>query len=194
MIKIGVTGGIGSGKSVVCEVLRLHDIPVYDADKEAKILNDNSPIIREKLSKHFGKDLYAEGKLNKKKLTEIIFGNEGNLKIANSIIHPELAKHFLSWVQQQNPSPVVAIDAAVLFEAGFQKYLDYTITVTAPTEIRMERVMKRDNFPKEKIEARIKSQLSDEEKIKLSDFVIINDNCRSLLAQINEIFKSININ
>ena len=191
MIKLGVTGGIGSGKSVVCEVLRLHDIPVYDADLEAKNLNDTSPVIREKLIEAFGAELYKNDKLDRKKLAQLIFNDEKNLRQVNSIIHPELAKHFEKWTDERIEHPIAAIDAAVLFEAGFQQFVDKTITVFSPVETRIERVVKRDNLTKEQILSRINSQMSDEEKIRLSDFVIINDNKHSILEQVSTILKTI---
>lgn len=190
MIKLGITGGIGSGKSVVCEVLRLHNIPVYDADWEAKNLNDTSPAVRKKLSKAFGAEIYRDNKLDRQKFAQIIFSNKQNLSVANKIIHTELAKHFHDWAEKQSQHPIVAIDAAVLFEAGFQEFVDFTITVLAPEELRIERAMKRDRTDKNQILSRIKSQMSDEEKIKLSDFVILNDNKHSIIEQIALFLKS----
>ena len=191
MVKLGVTGGIGSGKSVVCEILRLHNIPVYDADVEAKNLNDTSPVIREKLIDVFGTDLYRNNKLDRKKLAHLIFNNEENLRAVNSIIHPELAKHFEEWAEKRKHHPVVAIDAAVLFEAGFQSVTDKTIIVLAPLETRIERAVKRGNLTKEQITARTNSQMSDEEKVKLADFVIHDDGNHSLLEQISQILQVI---
>ncbi len=181
MIKLGVTGGIGSGKSVVCDVLRLHNIPIFDADREAKKLNDTSPVIREKLINNFGPDLYRNNRLDRKKLAHLIFNNEENLRKTNAIIHPELAKHFNKWVNQREHHAVVAIDAAVLYEAGFQSLLDKTILVMAPREIRIERAAKRDRLSQEQITARANSQMNDEEKVKLADFIIRNDGRHSLL-------------
>ncbi|MEA4950802.1 MAG: dephospho-CoA kinase [Petrimonas sp.] len=189
MIKLGVTGGIGSGKSVVCDVLRLHDIPVYDADLEAKNLNDTSPVIRKKLTQSFGQDLYRNNRLDREKLAHLIFNNEENLRTANSIIHPELAKHFMEWAEQRKQHPVVALDAAVLFEAGFQSVLDKTIIVLAPLEVRIERAVKRGNLTKEQITARANSQMSDKEKAELADFIIQNDGQHSLLEQVDKILQ-----
>ncbi len=189
MIKLGVTGGIGSGKSVVCDVLRLHDIPVYDADLEAKNLNDTSPVIRKKLTESFGQDLYRNNRLDREKLAHLIFNNEENLRTANSIIHPELAKHFMEWAEQRKHHPVVALDAAVLFEAGFQSVLDKTIIVLAPLEVRIERAVKRGNLTKEQITARANSQMSDKEKAELADFIIQNDGQHSLLEQVDKILQ-----
>ncbi|MEA4905439.1 MAG: dephospho-CoA kinase [Petrimonas sp.] len=189
MIKLGVTGGIGSGKSVVCDVLRLHDIPVYDADLEAKNLNDTSPVIRKKLTQSFGQDLYRNNRLDREKLAHLIFNNEENLRTANSIIHPELAKHFMEWAEQRKHHPVIALDAAVLFEAGFQSVLDKTIIVLAPLEVRIERAVKRGNLTKEQITARANSQMSDKEKAELADFIIQNDGQHSLLEQVDKILQ-----
>jgi dephospho-CoA kinase len=193
MIKLGVTGGIGSGKSVVCDLLRMQGIPVYNADREAKNLNDISPVIREKLINSFGPDLYLENRLDRNKLANLIFNNEENLRTANAIIHPELAKHFEEWADQRKHHPVVAIEAAVLFEAGFQSILDKTIIVLAPLETRIERVIKRDHLTGEQITARANSQMSDEKKIELADFIILNDGQHSLLKQVARILKDISI-
>ncbi len=191
MIKLGVTGGIGSGKSVVCDVFRLHDIPVFDADREAKKLNDTSPVIREKLINNFGPDLYQGNKLDRKKLANLIFNNAENLRITNAIIHPELAKYFEKWVDQRKHHAVIAIDAAVLYEAGFQSLLDKTIVVMAPLKIRIERAAKRDRLSKEQITARANSQMNDEEKAGLADFIIRNDGRHSLLEQVAQILQDI---
>ena len=191
MIKLGVTGGIGSGKSVVCDVFRLHDIPVFDADREAKKLNDTSPVIREKLINNFGPDLYQGNKLDRKKLANLIFNNAENLRITNAIIHPELAKYFEKWVDQRKHHAVIAIDAAVLYEAGFQSLLDKTIVVMAPLKIRIERAAKRDRLSKEQITARANSQMNDEEKVGLADFIIRNDGRHSLLEQVAQILQDV---
>lgn len=191
MIKLGVTGGIGSGKSIVCKLLSLHNIPIYDADSEAKKLNNSSPIIKNKLIERFGNSLYINNKLDRQKLANLIFNNKDNLQYVNSVIHTELAKHFLDWVQAHNTFDIIAIDAAVLFEAGFQKYVDKVITVTAPINKRIERVSKRDNMTSEQIQSRIKSQMSDEERIKLSNYVIINDDNISIIKQAQHIIQDI---
>lgn len=190
-IRLGVTGGIGSGKSVVCNLLRLYGIPVFDADREAKNLNDSSSVIREKLIGCFGPDLYRNDRLDRKMLAELIFNNEENLRMANAIIHPELARAFGEWAAERNGHPLVAIDAALLFEAGFQSMLDRTVTVVAPLETRIERVVKRDNLSPDQITARANCQLSDERKAELADFVILNDGRHSLLEQVDEILRTL---
>lgn len=191
MIKIGITGGIGSGKSVVCEILRLHNIDVYDADKEAKLLINASEVIKNKLINHFGSDIYTNNELNRKLFGELIFNNEENLKIANSIIHPEVAKSFLIWCEHHKNSSIVAIESAILIEAGFIKYIDKLITVYASEELRIERVVNRDNTNVQNIKARIKNQISEEEKIKSSDYIIYNNNSHSLILQVSEIIENL---
>ncbi len=191
MIKVGITGGIGSGKTVVAELFRLHGIPVYDADMQAKLLNDTSETIREKIILRFGNDLYADGRLDRKRFAEIIFQDKNRLREANSIIHPELRKHFLRWLQERREAPLVAIDAAVLFESNFYKLTDYNITVTAPETLRLRRATARDNSRSEQVKNRMESQMADAERIRLSDFVIVNDNANSLIKQIEEILSEI---
>lgn len=189
MIRIGITGGIGSGKSVVSEIFRLHGIPLYNADMEAKRLNDSSSYIREQLTQQFGKDLYMDGKLDRKKLASIIFHDSHQLAIVNSIIHPELARHFTDWCRQRENYPMVVLDAALLIEAGFHLHVDKVIMVQAPRELRITRVMQRDRMTVNEVEARMNSQLPEEEKIKYADFVICNDNRHSLIQQTSEIMK-----
>lgn len=195
MITIGVTGGIGSGKSVVCDIFRLHGIPVYDADREAKELNDTSPVIRAELSRHFGEELYREGRLDRKAFASIIFQDKQKLATANAIIHPELAKDFLNWCgRQEQHHSMAIIDAALLFEAGFNQWLNKIITVYAPKEIRLQRTIARDRSSVDKVEARMNAQLPEEEKIRQSDFTICNDNRHSLILQVAEIIKKLSEN
>ena len=191
MIRIGITGGIGSGKSVVCDILRLHNIAIFDADKEAKTLNNSSVIIREQLINHFGKDIYTDNTLNRKLFAELIFNNEDNLRIANSIIHPEVSKSFIKWCQQNSSSSIIAIESAIIIEAGFRKHIDKLITIYTPEELRINRVASRDRTSVKNKKARIDSQISEEEKIKLSDYTILNDNLHSLILQVSEIIENL---
>ncbi|WP_294081541.1 dephospho-CoA kinase [Proteiniphilum sp. UBA5384] len=191
MIKIGVTGGIGSGKSVVSDIFRLYEAPVFDADREAKKLNDISPYIREQLSQQLGSDLYAAGKLDRKKLASIIFHDNHKLSIANSIIHPELAKHFNEWCKQRQHHPIVILDAALLIEAGFYRFVDKVIAVYAPAALRIERVMQRDGSVRSDVKARIDNQLPEGEKAKYADYIIYNDNKHSLISQVSEVINSL---
>ncbi len=192
MTILGITGGMGSGKSLVCEILKLHRIPIYDADSKAKQLNDNSPVIKEQLIALFGPELYTEdGRLDRRMLASYIFNNKEHLAKVNKIIHTQLALDFQEWTTAHQHHPIVAIDAAVLLEANFQQYVDKVITITAPEKIRIERVKQRDNLTEKEIKARMASQMSEEEKIKKSDFVIINDNKRSLIQQVDNILQDI---
>ena len=192
MIILGITGGIGSGKTTVTNILHLLDIPVYIADIESKRITDTSPTVREKLIKLFGRELYHENKLNKPLLASLIFGNEENLTKVNAIIHPEVRNDFDEWVKKNKDKKVVAIESAIMFESGFYKFVDKKITVYTPLEMRIERAMKRDNTPKDKILSRINSQMPDEEKKELSDFVIVNDNKHSLIGQTISLLDKIN--
>lgn len=190
MLKIGLTGGIGSGKSVVAEILRIQGIPVYNADERAKYLNENAPEIRQQLTHCFGENIYENGKLNKPFFAQILFSNPDNLRIANSIIHPVLAADFERWAVSQK-TPIVVMEAAILLEAGFERIFDKIITVVAPETLRLQRASIRDNVSEDKITQRAQHQLSDAEKIKRADYVIHNDNEHSLLEQIFEIIDNL---
>lgn len=186
MIKIGVTGGIGSGKTVVTTLLEVMGIPVYIADEQSKRLTDTSPIIKEKLIALFGPDIYTPKGLNRGLLASYIFNSAEDLRKVNRIIHPEVNRHFLDWVDQQ-PGDLCAIESAILFESGFDRIVDFSLMVYAPVELRIERVGKRDGATREEIEKRINSQLSDEIKKERSSFVVFNDNTHPLIPQIQEI-------
>lgn len=194
MITIGVTGGIGSGKSVVCDIFRLQGIPVYDADSEAKELNDTSPVIRAQIIRHFGDELYRDGRLDRKAFASLIFRDEHKLALANAIIHPELENHFLEWRGRQQHHPMVVIDAALLIEAGFNKWVDKVVTVYAPKEVRLQRTIARDRLSADQVEARMSRQLPEEEKIKQSDFIIYNDNRHSLIQQVSDLIRKLSEN
>ena len=186
MIKIGITGGIGSGKSVVASLLSLYGIPVYLADIESKRLTVTSPVIKEKLINLFGKDLYSEQGLNKKLLASHIFSNPEYLKQVNAIIHPEVNHDFTEWAKNQ-PTEFCAIESAILFESGFNNIIDKSVMVYAPQELRIKRALQRDNIPREEIISRINNQLSDETKKEWSDYVIYNDNQQALLPQVKNL-------
>ena len=191
MIKLGITGGIGSGKSTVATLFHIYGIPVYNADEETKKLNNRSPIIRKQLKKHFGEELYINNVLNKKKFAEIIFNDADKLSLANSIIHPEVLKDFTNWCKQHADQPIVALEAAILFESNFHIYLDKVVTVYSPLKLRLKRVSKRDNVTPDMVKSRIKHQMPEEEKMDLSDFIIINDNKHSLIEQAEKLIKEL---
>jgi len=183
---IGLTGGIGSGKSTVSRLFETMGIPVYTADTESKKLVNISPQIREQLVAAFGPQLYKNGEIDKAMLASLIFGNEENLRYANSVIHPAVFDDFRQWAEQQTQSFVV-IESAILFDSGFYKSVDVTVNVSAPLEMRIRRVEERDKVSRESIEARISSQMSEEERNRLSDYTIFNDERHALLPQVENL-------
>jgi len=185
MITVGLTGGIGSGKTTVARAFKKHGIPVYIADDEAKKLMNRSKIIKRKLIKIFGEETYINNALNRPFLAAAIFNDKSLLKQMNAIVHPKVAKHFLRWKAKQK-APYIISEVAIMFENGTYKNYDYIITVTAPEKERIARVIKRDDSSKEKVKAIIKNQWTDEKKIKLSDFVITNIDLKSTLEQVDK--------
>lgn len=183
MIKIGITGGIGSGKSVVASLLDLSGIPVYIADTESKRLTETSPVIREQLTALLGNDLYTEKGLNKKRLASSIFNSPDTLRQVNAIIHPEVNRDFSAWADQQR-SPFCAIESAILFESGFDRFVDLSLMVYAPLELRIRRALCRDAVSRSEVIARIESQLPDEIKKERSDYTVYNDDRQALIPQI----------
>jgi dephospho-CoA kinase len=187
MITIGLTGGIGSGKSIVAGLLKTFGFPVYDSDHEAKRIMATSPVVRERLSERWGQEIYSGEKLNKILLSSLLFCNEKNLKFANSVIHPEVMKDFLHWLEQYQVCYLTILESAILFESGFDKAVDVKINVSAPLEIRIERVQKREGVTREAVWARIRNQMTDAERCYKSDYTIINDNYRAVLPQVENI-------
>ncbi|NNC50201.1 MAG: dephospho-CoA kinase [Flaviramulus sp.] len=190
MIIVGLTGGIGSGKTTVAKQFKHLGIPVYIADDEAKKLMQKSKIIKRKLIQLFGDKAYINNKLNKSLIANIIFNDATYLEKMNAIIHPKVTKHFEKWVLKQE-APYVIKEVAILFENGGDKYCDYIVTVTAPKTLRIERLLARDNTTREKIEAIMNNQWPDENKIKKSDFVIKNTSLKSTHNQVNRIHKQL---
>ncbi len=182
-MKIGITGGIGSGKTFICQLFKAMAVPVYNADDEAKELMNTDLRIKERLIAEFGKETYKDGKLDWAFLAEQIFSDKAKLELVNGIVHPIVIQAAKDWAEQQK-SRYSLKEAALLFESGSYKDLDYTILVTAPLHIRVKRVMERDGITEEQVMERINKQLTDEEKLKLADFVIINDGTTPLLPQV----------
>jgi dephospho-CoA kinase len=185
---VGLTGGIGSGKTTVASMFNDLGIPVYIADEEAKKLMVSSKAIKRKLIGLFGENAYKNDQLNKPFIAEAIFHNKSLLEKMNTIIHPKVASHFKRWIQKQN-APYVIKEAAILFENGGYKQCDFMITVTASKELKIKRLLKRDDTTLEKIEAIMNNQWSDEEKVKRSNYVIINselDDTRHQVAKLHQ--------
>lgn len=191
MIKLGITGGIGSGKSIVAEIFSLCGIPVYIADVESKRITATSSIVREKLIRLFGNELYKNDALDKQLLASKIFNDPSALQEVNKIIHPEVEKDFCNWVEKNKNYDIVAQEAAILYESGFDRLMDKVVTVYTPLEMRIERTMKRDNSTREKVLERIHNQLPDEEKAKLSDYMIVNNGTKSLIEQVLDIIQQL---
>jgi dephospho-CoA kinase len=187
---IGLTGGIGSGKTMVAEYFKSLGIPVYIADKEARQLMTSENIINA-LSNEFGKEILENGILNREKLAQLVFNNPKKLQKLNSIVHPEVKKHFDNWVEKHKNYPFIVKEAAILFESGSYKYCDTIITVTAPLETRLQRVMERDITDRESVLKRIENQWTDEERIAKSNYVIHNLAVESTKKQVDEILKKL---
>jgi len=194
MIKVGITGGIGSGKSTVCKVFRTLGIPIFEADPVAKELMNADPILREKLIHLFGESVYLTNQtIDRKYLSGIVFNNPSLLVQLNTIVHPAVRKSFEDWCQIQQ-SPYVIHEAAILFESGFYKMMDKTIAVVTDEAERIQRVMKRNTISEEQVRQRIRNQWTDEQRIKLADFVIGNNDKELIIPQIIEIDKKIRLN
>jgi len=190
MIKIGLTGGIGSGKTTVANYFIELGVPVYFADNEAKKLMNSSKEIKKKLISAFGEDTFNEEGLNRAYLAELVFKDKNKLSIINAIVHPEIAKHFSKWVKKQNADYIIQ-ENAILFENDTASKFDYIITVTAPIDVRIDRILNRDTTTKEAILARINNQWDDIEKIKLSDFVIDNFNLVDTKKKVKKLHKKL---
>jgi dephospho-CoA kinase len=190
MIRLGITGGIGSGKSVVSALLQIMNIPVYIADKESKRIVDSSPRIRAELIRLFGAHIYKEGTIDRRLLASQIFSDDILLEKVNAVIHPEVNNDFLRWAAAQ-VTEVCAIESAILFESGFYRDVDFSLTVYAPVELRISRAVRRDGVSREDILSRIKKQMPDEEKLCRSTFVIYNDGNHALIPQLEKILKAL---
>jgi len=188
MMIIGITGGIGSGKSVICRIFSQLGIPVYEADVEAKKLYDSEPEILQKIREEFSDDVMdKKGKLDKHKLSSLVFGNEQALKKLNKIVHPYVISHFKKWTEKHAESVYVLKEAAILFESGSNKDCDHVIAVAAPVELRIQRTIQRDKRTKQEVEQIIDNQWTDADRIKQSDFIIYNDDQQLVIPQVLDI-------
>ena len=183
MLKVGLTGGIGSGKTTVAKIFQMLGIPVFDADSNAKQLMNTNALIKKELIAAFDKNIFNDDELDRKKLAAIVFNDEQKLKLLNSIVHPATIKASEEWVKQQQSKYVIK-EAALLFESGSNKELDLVIGVIAPKEIRIERVIARDSTSKKEVELRISKQQEEEITKSLCDYLIINDDEHLVIPQV----------
>lgn len=189
-MKLGVTGGIGSGKTTVCRVFNVLGIPVFSADPAAnKIIDTNADIIRG-INSLAGKDLYPDGSLDRSLLASMIFNDKSFLGKINSLVHPVVFDKFKRWAKEQN-APYVIMEAAILFESGASKLVDKVVTIIAPMEERMERVIKRNKLSRDQVMDRINNQMDDESKTKLSDYIIHNSENDMIIPAILKIHEDI---
>lgn len=190
MLKVGLTGGMGSGKTIVAQYFHALGYPVYDTDWHAKYLMQHDNSLHEQLIAAFGIAVFVDNKLNKKYLASLAFNSPEKLAMLNQLVHPCVKADFLRWVGSQS-SPLMFLESAILFESNFSSIVDHTIVVTAPEPLRMARVMLRDGMTKEAINERLKYQWTENEKIMMADYVIINDDQHSIIDQCNGILSKL---
>lgn len=190
-IKLGITGGIGSGKSVVCRLLQLMDVPVYSSDDETKRLMVSDEVIRCALTSLLGPEVYQAGALNKPLVAAYLFASAQHAATINALVHPRVKEDFLRWVHTHATCPVVAIESAILVEAGFTDVVDQVVSVEAPLETRIHRAMLRDEASREQITQRIQRQMADEERRTQAHRIIQNDDFTPLIPQVLELIASL---
>lgn len=192
-LQIGITGGIGSGKSLICHIFRILKIPVYDADSRAKWLLTNDALLKEAVKDQFGTEVYdAGGTLNREYLAAKVFNDSDAVQRLNALVHPRVAQDYQQWTGKYTSAAYLLKEAALLFESGSYKTLDKVITVFAPEAVRIRRVLKRDpQRTPEQVKSIIKKQYKDEKRAQLTDYRIDNDGSRLVISQVLEIHDSI---
>jgi dephospho-CoA kinase len=183
MLRIGITGGIGSGKSTVAQIFNALGVPVYSSDDAAKRLMDEDEELKNKIIKSFGEECYYNGKLNRKYLAAKAFSDRSKTHLLNSLVHPATIKDASGWMEEQT-APYVIKEAALIFESGSDKFLDAVIGVKSPLSLRIERTMKRNSATAAEVEVRIKLQMDEDEKMGLCDYIIVNDEKQMLIPQV----------
>lgn len=190
MLKVGITGGIGSGKSTIAGIFEVLGIPVYYADLASKELYNSSPELMKQVKKHFGEDVYRNGKLDRQALAAKVFGNPQKLELLNSLVHPPTIRHAKEWMDRQTGAYVIK-EAALIFESGSAADLDLVIGVYAPEPLRLQRAMLRDNLTEAEVRQRMRRQIDETIKMRLCDFVIVNDEQQPLLPQVLQLHQQL---
>lgn len=186
MIKVGITGGIGSGKSTVCRLFEKLGVPVYDSDSRARFLQDNSLEIVVAIETSFGKECIVDGRIDRNRLASVVFSDPSKLRQLESIVHPVVRRDIEKWIEECD-SEYCLIESAILFESGFDSIVDYTIAVLAPMELRIERAMKRDGSDREQVVRRISLQATDDFLVQKSDYAIVNINMEDVEKDVAEL-------
>jgi dephospho-CoA kinase len=185
MIKTGITGGIGSGKSVVCEIFRRLGVPIFNSDREARQLLEKDPAVLEAVKKNFGAGIYSSsGAPDRKRLATLVFSDEKKLHILNDILHPAVQNNFERWLSENQNVPYILKEAAIIFETGTDRHLDAVIAVSAPEELRIKRVAERDGVSPEEVKKRMAHQWSDEQRTRRAAYVIYNDEKQPVIPQV----------
>lgn len=184
---VGITGGIGGGKSTLSKLLLAEGFQVYNTDMEARRLQNESPVIRNNLIELFGTEVYDGAELNRKYLANIVFNSPELLQQLNAIVHPVVKKDFLKWSEQFSAESYVFMECAILFEGGFNSLVDKIILVTASEEVRIARVVKRDMLTVDQVKARIRNQMSDEQKSKYADYIIKTDDNQDMYPKMKQL-------
>lgn len=187
MLRVGITGGIGSGKSTVCQIISAMGYPVYNADIEARKLTNSHPSIINGLTSLFGSDIYVNGELNRKRVGQLVFADKTLLQQLNSVIHPVVAAHFENWVKANQNHRLVFKEAAILFESGAYKQVDKTVVVFAPDELRIKRVCLRDGIFEDEVQSRMANQMPQKHLVSKADYVINNTEQQLLVPQVIEL-------
>ena len=191
-LKIGITGGIGVGKSTVCEIFKRIGVHVYNADNRAKYLMRHDPELVQAIKEAFGWDAYhRDNTLNREYLAKVVFNNPEQLEVLNGLVHPRVGEDYEQWITDHRNEPYSVKEAALLFESKSYLNLHKIIVVTCPIDIRIDRIMKRDHVKREDVLKRIQNQMTDKERLQKADFVILNDGNQSLIEQTLNIHRSI---
>lgn len=193
-LKLGITGGIASGKSVASHFFRTCGVPVYDCDSRARILMESDPKLQADLQELLGPAFFdGQGALDRPRLAAALFGDQELLEQVNGLVHPRVKDDFVCWAARHNTAPVVAMESAILFESGFGSAVDKVLLVTSPREVRIARAMQRDGATRGEVEQRMARQMDDAEKMNRSHFVVINDGFTPLLPQLVDVIASLKL-